>query len=134
MIPLSERTIPLVDFSALAALWRKVATFSIVKVDMTDFETPANDPAITENLPEPRWSRIGGDVVILGRLANIEISDRASDQVGFMAVLVQTVHDPDRILVDILPGDRMFGARDDPLIERGSCAVGVRTFVFQGYD
>ena len=101
---------------------------------MTDFETPANNPAITKNLPESRWCRIGGDVVILGDLANIEISDRASDQVGFMAVLVQTMHDPDRILVDILPGDRMPRARDDLLIERSSCAVGVRTFVFQGHD
>ena len=101
---------------------------------MTDFETPANDPAVTKNLPESRWRRSGGDVVILGGLANIEISDRTSDQVGFMAVLVQALHDPERILVDILPGDRMLGARDDLLIERGSRAVGVRTFVFQGHD
>jgi hypothetical protein len=28
----------------------------------------------------------------------------------------------------------MFGARDDLLVERGSCAVGVGTFVFQGHD
>ncbi len=98
--------------------------------DVSYFESSPDDPAVAKELPQSRWRGGGGDVVILGAFSEVEIADGSTDEVGLVAMLVETPHDRAGILVDILAGDRMPGAGDDGLIRWGrrSASSGILFF------
>ena len=57
----------------------------------------------------------------------------APDEVGFVAVLVETLHHPHGIPVDFLSGDWMLGPGDDGFVVWSPGAAGLGVGFFRGH-
>jgi hypothetical protein len=80
---------------------------------MSNAEAAPDDPAVLEDLLQPGGACIRADVEILRPLLEEEVAYTAADEISQVAKRGQPVKDPQRVLVDVLPGDGMLGSRED---------------------
>src|SRR5690606_5002151 len=86
---------------------------------------PATDQAaVAEQLPHLFGGRVGGDVEILGAAAHQQVAHRATYQVGAVTGLAQSVKHTQCVGADVLAGDVVLVARDEPQYGFGECGIG----------
>ncbi len=81
---------------------------------MREAEAPANQPAVAEQLADLLGRGVGRHVEVLGTSTDQQVAYRAPDQVGAIATLAQAVEHAQRVVADVLAGDVVLLARDDP--------------------
>ena len=80
---------------------------------MHDLEAPPDDARTAEQPPHLFRRGVGGDVEILGRLAQQQVAHRAADEVALVSRLRQRLAGFQRAVVKLVAADAMFGLRQD---------------------
>lgn len=81
---------------------------------MRETETPADDPAVSEELLDLIGVSRRADVEVLRPSTEEQVADATSDEIGNVVALTQPVEDFQRIRVDVTARQRMRFARNDP--------------------
>ena len=84
---------PLLDSRRVLPERRDLDDLPVGKVNVGDAKSPADDEATTEYLLEPGRLGIGGDIVVLRFLAQVQVAHGTAHKVGREAQLVQTLKD-----------------------------------------
>lgn len=79
---------------------------------MRQAETSPNQTAVAEQLAYLIRRGVGGNVKIFRLFAKQQVADAAADQPGFVARLVEAVHDLEGVFTDIFAGNSMLLTRD----------------------
>ncbi len=79
---------------------------------MRQAETSPNQTAVAEQLAYLIRRGVGGNVKIFWLFAKQQVADAAADQPGFVARLVEAVHDLEGVFTDIFAGNSMLLTRD----------------------
>ncbi len=80
--------------------------------DVRQAETSPDQTAVAEQLAHLIRRGVGGDVKIFRLFAKQQVADTAADQPGFVACLVEAVHDLEGVFTDIFAGNSMLLTRD----------------------
>jgi len=64
---------------------------SILKMDVSQPETTANQTTITKQSPDLTWSRIGSYIKILGSSAHKQVTDTPSNKISYKAMSMKSV-------------------------------------------
>ena len=89
----------------------------VLKEDVHQPETPADDAAVAEEAPDLHRMRVRGHIEVLRRPVHQQIAHAAAAQVGPIAAAMKTVEDFENVLRDAAAGDRVIGAIDDRRFE-----------------
>lgn len=84
-------------------------------------EAPANDARVTEFGANLFGGGAGGDVEVLGRDAQHQVADTATDQVSLVARTLQALDDVHRVATELVALQRMLALVDH--LRRGALVV-----------
>ena len=97
------------------------------ELDVSQPESPADDPAIAKQFLDLIRVRRGADVEVLRTPRQQQVPDAAADQIGDVIELSQAIENLQRVRVDVAARDRVLGARNDArLSHRGHCTKTLR--------
>ena len=88
---------------------------------MSQTETATHQAAVTEQFAHLLRRGVSGYVKIFRLFAKQQVADTAADQPGFVACLVEAVHDLEGVFTDIFAGNSMLLTRDHRHLWTGDC-------------
>ena len=86
------------------------------ELDVRQAETPADDPAVAEQLLDLIGVRGGADVEVFRPAADQEIADAPADQIRRVVELTQPIENLQGVRVDVAAREHVLGTRNDPRV------------------